>query len=329
MSSYDNSKEEILIKAITCIKYGPPEVLQLKEVEKPIPKNNEVLVKIHATAVTASDCVIRGFNMPGNPSFPKKQIMELMMRIFLGFSKPRNPIIGLVFSGVVESVGNDVEIFNKGDQVYGFTGNSRGTYAEYKCVCAKEIEQGELVLKPKNISHKEAAAIVYGGALAMHFMQDGDIQDGKKVLIYGASGAIGTTAVQLAKQLGAEVTAVCSSTNRELVKSLGADKVIDYTKEDSLNQLELYDFILDAVGKNKSSKLKSQCETALSNSGKYVSVDDGFLKIHPQYLIKLNELIEAGHVKAVIDRNYPLEEIVEAHKYVDQGHKKGNVVITV
>ncbi|NDI35028.1 zinc-binding dehydrogenase [Chengkuizengella sediminis] len=317
------------MKAIICQKYGPPEVLQLNEVEKPIPKNNEVLIKIHSTAVTASDCVIRGFKMPGNPSFPKKQIMELMMRLFIGFSKPRNPIIGLVFSGVVESVGKDIKGYKKGDQVYGFTGISRGTYAEYKCVSAKEAAQGELVIKPNNISHKEAAAVVYGGALAMHFMKDMDIQSGQKVLIYGASGAIGTTAVQLAKHFGAEVTAICSSSNIELVKSLGADKVIDYTKEDSINQLELYDSILDAVGKNKSSKLKIQCKKALSQNGKYVSVDDRLLKIHPHYLVKLNELIEAGHVNAVIDRNYPLEEIVEAHKYVDKGHKKGNVVITV
>ncbi|NBI30220.1 NAD(P)-dependent alcohol dehydrogenase [Chengkuizengella marina] len=317
------------MKGIICTKYGPPEVLQLNEVEKPIPKNNEVLIKIHETAVTASDCVIRGFKMPGNPSFPKKQVMELMMRLFIGFSKPRNPIIGLVFSGVVESVGKDIKQFKEGDQVYGFTGNSRGAYAEYKCVSAKEAAQGELVIKPNNISHKEAAAVVYGGALAMHFMKDMDIQrSGQKVLIYGASGAIGTTAVQLAKYFGAEVTAICSSSNFELVRSLGADKVIDYTKEDSINQLELYDFILDAVGKSKSSTLKIQCKKALRN-GKYVSVDDKLLKIQSHYLPKLNELIEAGHVKAVIDRNYSLAEIVEAHKYVDTGHKKGNVVITV
>ncbi|MFS1511568.1 NAD(P)-dependent alcohol dehydrogenase [Chengkuizengella sp. SCS-71B] len=317
------------MKAIICTKYGPPEVLQHNEVEKPIPKDNEVLVKIHATAVTASDCVIRGFKMPGNPSFPKKQIMELMMRLFLGISKPRNPIIGLVFSGVVESAGKDINQFKKGNRVYGFTGISRGTYAEFKCVSAKEVAQGELAIIPDNISHNEAAAVVYGGVLAIHFMKDGDIQSGKKVLIYGASGAIGTVALQLSKHLGAEVTAICSSSNIALVKSLGADKVIDYTKDDSINQLECYDFILDAVGENKSSKLKIQCKKAIGENGKYVSVDDGFLKIQPHYLVKLNELIEAGHVKAVIDRDYPLEEIVEAHKYVDKGHKKGNVVITV
>ncbi|MEI5908879.1 NAD(P)-dependent alcohol dehydrogenase [Bacillus spongiae] len=317
------------MKAVICTKYGPPEVLQLNEVEKPVPKDNEVLVKIHATAVTASDCVIRGFKMPGNPSFPKKQIMQLMMRLFIGISKPRNPIIGLVFSGAVEAVGKDIKQYKKGDEVYGFTGNSRGAYAEYKCVSAKEIAQGELVHKPSNISYEEATAVVYGGVLAIHFMKGSKIQSGQKVLIYGASGAIGTIAIQLAKHKGAKVTAICSSSNEELVQSLGADKVIDYTKADSVNHLEIYDFILDAVGENKSSELKKQSKKALSQTGKYVSVDDSLLKIHPEYLIKLNDLIGAGHVKAIIDRNYPLEEIVEAHEYVDKGHKKGNVVISI
>ncbi|MTI30225.1 NAD(P)-dependent alcohol dehydrogenase [Cytophagales bacterium RKSG123] len=317
------------MKAIKCTKYGPPEVLQLSEVEKPIPKNNEVLIKIHATAVTASDCVIRGFEMPGNPSFPKKQIMGLMMRLFLGFSKPRNPIIGLVLSGEIESVGKDIKQFKKGDQVYGFTGSTFGTYAEYKCMSNKEIKNGSLVIKPDYISHEEAAAIVYGGVLAMYFMKQGNIQSGKKVLIYGASGAIGTTAVQLARYHGADVTGVCSSSNGELVKSLGASKVIDYTKADAIDELELYDFILDAVGEKKSSKVKTQCKKVLNSQGKYVSVDDNFHKLGPDDLLQLKKLIEAGHIKTVIDRQYPLEQIVEAHKYVDKGHKIGNVVIAV
>ena len=317
------------MKAIVCTKYGPPDVLQLKEVEKPTPKNNEVLIKIRATAVTASDCIIRGFKMPGRLGFPKKQIMELMMRIYIGFTKPRNPIIGLVLSGDIESVGKDVKQFKKSDQVYGFTGFSFGAYAEYKCMSEKESTRGCLATKPSNMSYEEAAAISYGGILATHFMKSGNIQSGQKVLIYGASGAIGTTAVQLAKCYGAEVTGVCSSTNLELVKSLGAEKVIDYTKEDSKDRLETYDFVFDAVGENKSSELKVQCRKSLCHNGKYVSVDDGTLKLRSDYLVQLKEFVEAGNLKAVIDSRYPLEQIVEAHRYVNKGHKKGNVVITV
>ena len=317
------------MKAIVCTKYGPPEVLQLKEVAKPIPKNNEVLIKIHATAVTASDCIIRGFKMPGRQGFPKKQIMELMMRLYVGFTKPRNPILGLVLSGDIESVGKDIKQFKKGDQVYGFTGYSFGTYAGYKCMSEKESKRGCLAIKPNNMSHEEAASVTYGAILAAYFLRNVKIQSGQKVLIYGASGAIGTIAVQIAKYFGAEVAGICSTSNIELVKSLGAHKVIDYTKEDSIKKLELYDFIIDAVGENKSSKLKIQCKKALSQSGIYISVDDSILQLRSEYLVLLKELIEAGHVKAVIDSSYPLEQIVEAHRYVDKGHKKGSVVITV
>jgi len=317
------------MKAIICTRYGPPGVLQLAEVEKPIPKNNQVLIKIKATAATASDCIIRAFKMPGNLRFPQKQIMKLMMRVVVGFTKPRNPIIGLVLSGEIESVGKDIKQFKKGDQVYGFTGFSFGAYAEYTCMSEKESTRGCLAIKPSNMSYEEAAAISYGGILATHFMKSGNIQSGQKVLIYGASGATGTTAVQLAKCYGAQVTGVCSSRNFELVKSLGADRVIDYTKKDSINRLETYDFVLDAVGENKSSELKVQCRKVLNHNGKYVSVDDGNVKLHSEYLVQLKEFIEAGHIKAVIDRCYPLEQIVEAHRYVDKGHKKGNVVITV
>ena len=307
------------MKAIVCTKYGPPEVLQLREVEKPTPRKNEVCIKIFATAVTASDCIVRGFKMPiWHP-------IGLMMGLMLGFTKPRNPIIGMVLAGDIESVGKDVKRFKKGDQVYGMTGLGFGTYAEYKCMSEKEC----LVIKPSYISYEEAAAVAYGGNLAGHFLKKGNIQNRQKVLIYGASGAIGTTAVQLAKYFGANVTGVCSTTNLELVKSLGADTVIDYTKEDLMSKGELYDFILDAVGKNKSSKLKLQCKKVLTKNGKYISVDDGNPKSLTEYLVLLNELIEAGHFKAVIDKCYPLEKIVEAHRYVDKGHKKGNVVITV
>jgi len=312
------------MKAIVCTKYGPPEVLQLKEVEKPVPKNNEVLIKIYATAVTASDCIVRGFELPiWHP-------IGLMMGLVIGFKKPRNPILGMVLTGEVESVGKDVKSFKNGDQVFGWTVKSSiqirfGTYAEYKCL----PENSVIALKPFNESYEEAAAVPFGGLMALHYLKKGDIQDGQKVLIYGASGAIGTSAVQLAKYYGAEVTGVCSTTNLELVSSLGADKVIDYMKEDINSRGEVFDFVLDAVGKSKSSNLKLQCKNALTPNGKYVSVDDGSPKATVEDLILLKELVEAGQLKAVIDRRYPLEQMVEAHGYVEKGHKKGNVVITV
>jgi len=317
------------MKAVICTKYGNPDVLKVCEVQKPIPKADEVLVKIHATAVTASDCVIRGLNVPGGHQFPIKQLMRFGMRLFIGFTKPRNPILGLVFSGVVEAAGKNIETFKEGDEVFGFTGMSRGTYAEYKCVSAKEIKAGEMALKPSNASHQEAAAIVYGGGLAIHFMKNANIKKGQKILIYGASGAIGSIALQLGKHYEAEVTAVCSTKNFELVASLGSDKMIDYTKKDAVNKLQQYDFILDAVGKNKTSNLKEACKESLTQNGKYVSVDDEFLKIQSHYLPKLQGLFETKNIKAVIDKTYPLEEIVEAHEYVEDGHKKGNVLIKI
>ena len=307
------------MKAIVCTKYGPPEVLQLKEVEKPVPRKNEVCIKIFATAVTASDCIVRGFKLP------RWSPLGLMMGLALGFRKPRQPILGMVLAGEIESIGKDVKRFKKGDQVYGMTGLGFATYAEYKCMSEKKC----LVKKPSNVSFEEAAAVTYGGIIAGHFIKKGNIQSRQKVLIYGASGANGTTAVQLAKHYGAEVTGVCSTTNLELVKSLGADTVIDYTKEDLISRGERYDLIFDAVGRKKSSKLKSQCKKVLTKNGKYMSVDRGSPKSLTEYLDLLNELMEAGHFKAVIDRSYPLEQIVEAHRYVDEGHKKGNVVITV
>ena len=317
------------MKAVICTRYGPPEVLQLKEVEKPVPKDNEVLIKIHASAVTASDCIIRSFSMPGDPKFPMKQIMGLMMRFYVGFTKPKKSILGLVLSGEIESTGKDIRLFQKGDQIYGFTGYSFGAYAEYTCLTEKESTLGCLAIKPKNMSHEESASVIYGGLLAIFFMKEMSIGEGKKVLIYGASGAIGTVAVQYARSLGAEVTGVCSSSNAELVKSLGAEKIIDYTLADSTDRLEEYDYILDAVGKNKKSTLKTEARKALGPNGKYVSVDDGILKLRSEYLLQLKELCEAGKIKAVIDSSYPLEQIVEAHSYVDQKHKKGNVVLTI
>lgn len=302
------------MKAIVCTKYGPPEVLQLKEVEKPTPKNNQVLIKVFATAVTASDCIVRGFKVP--------IIFWIPMALAVGFPRPRQPILGMVLAGEVESVGTDVKSFKKGDRVFGFDRFVFGTYAEYKCF----PEEGMLAIKPTNVNYEQAAAVPYGGLLALHYLKKGNIQSGQNVLIYGASGAVGTCAVQLAKYFGAKVTGVCSTTNLELVKSLGADTVIDYTKEDFTNRGELYDFVFNAVGKRKA---KLQCKKALAPNGKHITVDDGSPKLHIQDLLLLKELVEAGKIKPVIDRLYPLEQMAEAHRYVDKGHKKGNVVITV
>ena len=305
------------MKAIVCTKYGPPEVLQFQEVEKPTPRNNEVGIKIFATAVTASDCIIRGFKVSRRRWIPG--------RLLLGLTKPRKSILGLVLAGEIVTVGKDVKRFQRGDRVYAFTGFRFGAYAEYTCL----PEDSVIALMPSNLSYEEAAAIPFGGLLALHFLRKGEIQSGQKVLIYGASGAIGTAAVQLARHFGANVTGVCSASNLELVKSLGAEQVINYTNESVTNRGELYDFVFDAVGKRKSSPLKVQCQTALTPNGKYISVDDGSPKLQSEDLLFLKELVEAGKIKPVIDRSYPLEQIVEAHRYVETGHKKGNVVITV
>ncbi len=303
------------MKAVVCTKYGSPEVLQLTEVEKPTPKKHEVCIKILATAVTASDCIIRGFNVPLR--------LWLPMGLALGFRKPRQPILGIVFAGEIESVGQDVRSFQKGDPVFGWDlFPAFGAYAEYKCMS----EKGMLVSKPANVTFEEAAAVPYGGLLALHYLKKGNIQSGQKVLIYGASGAVGTAAVQLARYFGAEVSGVCSTANLELVKSLGATSVIDYTKEDFTNSGARYDFIFNAVGKRKA---KLQCETALTPNGKHITVDDGSPKSQIEDLVLIKELVEAGEIKPVIDRCYSLAQIVEAHRYVDTGHKKGNVVITV
>jgi NADPH:quinone reductase-like Zn-dependent oxidoreductase len=309
------------MKAIVCTKYGPPEVLKMKEVEKPAPKDDEVLIKIFATAVTASDIFIRGSQIPIQFWIP--------MRIMLGLTKPRKSIIGLVLAGKIESVGKNVKRFKLGDQVYGLTGFGLGAYAEYKCMKETDSTYGCLALKPNNLSYEEATMAAYGGLLAFQYMEKGNIQRGQKVLIYGASGTSGTTAVQFAKYLGAEVTGVCSTSNLELVKSLGADSVIDYTKKDSINLIKQYDFILDAVGKIKTSELKEACKKALTLKGKYVSIDDGKLILDSNRLVLIKELVETGHIKPVVDRSYPLEQIVEAHEYVGKGHKKGGVAITI
>jgi NADPH:quinone reductase-like Zn-dependent oxidoreductase len=309
------------MKAIVCPKYGPPEVLQLKEVEKPVTKDDEVLIKIYATAVTASDIYIRGSQIPAK--------FWILMRLALGLTKPRKSIIGLVLAGEIESVGKNIKRFKPGDQVYGLTGFGLGAYAEYKCMKETDSTYGCLAIKPENIAYEEATVAAYGGLLAFQYMEKGNIRRGQEVLIYGASGTTGTTAIQFARYLGAKVTAVCSTANLEFVKSLGADKVIDYTKEDTLSPGIKFDFILDAVGKSKSSKLKDACKKALTAGGMYVSIDDGSLMLDSNRLSLIRGLVETGHIKPVVDRIYPLEQIVEAHTYVGKGHKKGGVVITV
>ncbi len=314
------------MKAIVCTKYGPPEVLQLKEVEKPTPKKNEIRIKIHATTATSSDCILRGFNIPAwHP-------VGLMMGIMMGFGKPRNPILGLVSAGEVDSMGSDAKRFKIGDPVVAYTALSPtkirlGTYAQYNCI----PEDWLVVRKPSNLTYEEAVAIPYPGELAMFFLKRGDIQSRKNVLIVGASGSIGTTAVQLARHFGAKVTGVCSTANLELVKSLGAENVIDYTKEDYSKRSERYDLILDAVPQQVADRksLKSQAENALTPDGKYISIDDGIAKTSYEDLVLIMDLAESGKFKPVIDRSYPLEQMVEAHRYVETGHKKGNVVITV
>jgi NADPH:quinone reductase-like Zn-dependent oxidoreductase len=322
------------MKAITYTNYGPPDVLQIEEVAKPSPKDNEVLIKTRATTVTSGDWRVRSLNVPVGFGF--------ISRLIFGVFKPRQPILGTELAGEIESVGKNVKKFKAGDQVFAFSGAAMGCYAEYKCM----PKNGAVSLKPANLSYGEAAAISFGGTTALDFFKRGKLQSGEKVLINGASGGVGTAAVQLAKHFGAEVTGVCSTTNLELVKSLGANHVIDYTKEDFTDNGMSYDIIVDTAGTAPFSRIKNslkeggrlllvlgglpdmlQIPWVLMTSNKKIIAGPANERAEDlQFLAKLAEL---GKFKPVIDRQYPFEQIAEAHSYVDTGRKKGNVVINL
>lgn len=323
------------MKAVVCTKYGPPEVLQIQEVEKPVPKDNEVLVKVYATSVSAADSRVRSFNLPISIWLPA--------RLMLGLNRPRKSILGMELSGEVESIGKDVKLFKEGDQVFAASLQTFGAYAEFICL----REDGPIALKPTNITYEEAAAIPIGARTAYHYLKKmANVKPKQKVLIYGASGSVGTYAVQLAKFFGAEVTGVCSTANLDLVKTLGADKVIDYKSVNFTESFETYDIIFITIDKCPF----IACKKALNKKGFYLNVGRplpslqmiwtsltskikvGVGKNSPETSEVLNilkKIIEKGQIKPVIDLNYELAEIVEAHRYADKGHKKGNVVITV
>lgn len=309
------------MKAIECTKYGPPSVLKICEVEKPVPKDDEVCIRVFATAVTASDVFIRS----GRVSIP----LWVPFRLAMGITKPRQPILGIVFAGKIESVGKNIRRFKTDDQVYGLSGFKLGCYAEFMCMKEVDSKNGCISIKPSALSYEEATSVAYGGLLALQRVEAANIKRGNKVLIYGASGTTGTIAVQLAKYYGAEVTGICSTSNVEFVKSLGADNVIDYTRINYPNQSCKFDFILDAVGKKKKSLLKEACRSLLTDKGRYVSIDDGDLELQSDRLDTLKELCDSGEIRAIIDRVYPFEQIVAAHEYVSAGHKVGGVAITV
>lgn len=295
------------MKAVVYEKYGPPDVLQLKDLPKPIPNENEILVKVYSTSVTAGDWRMR-------------KAEPFMIRFVAGLFKPTKKILGFELAGVIEEVGKKVQSFRKGDPVFASCGFKFGAYAEYKCL----PENDSVARKPSNMTFEEAATVPIGGLTALRFLKTAGIKPGDNVIIYGASGSVGTFAIQLAKYFGATVTAVCSTSNNLLVRSLGADKIIDYTNEDFTKIKSQFDVVLDAVGKTS----KSKCKNILKQQGRYVTVSS-FQKKNPNDLLFLKDLIEAGKLKTVIDRRYTLEQVRDAHAYVEKFHKKGNVAIKV
>ena len=303
-------------------RYGPPEVLTLTSVSMPIPGPNEVRIQIIASAVTASDVFIRSAQVAPRLRIP--------FRLMMGLTKPRHPILGFVFSGVIDKTGARTSRFAAGDAVYGCTGFRLGAYAEYRCMPETDSRtRGCLSRKPRNLSHEEATAAAYGGLLALQYVDRGNIHPGDSVLIYGASGTSGTFAVQYAKSLGAHVTGMCSTANIDLVRSLGADEVLDYTRISEPPRGARYSFILDSVGGAKISRLKAACRQVLAPGGRYVSIDDGDLQLSAARLDQITTLVESGVVAPVLGATYPLEEIVDAHRFVQTGHKRGGVAISI
>lgn len=330
------------MKAIVYTEYGSPDALRLTEIAKPEPKDNQVLIRIYATSVNFGDLMARNFRAVSPRKFNMPLLLWLPARLALGFSKPRNHILGNEFAGEVEVVGKDAKRFKPGDQVFGYPGQSFGAYAEYLCMS----DDGVLAIKPANMTFEEAAVIPYGAIMALNLLGKVNIQPGQQVLINGASGGIGSAAVQIAKHFGAQVTGVCGTPRLEFVKSLGADRVIDYTKEDFTQDGETYDLIFDILGKGSFARCKNSLKpngvqlfasfkmkqlfqmlwTAMTGGKKAIcAIAPG----STEDLISVKELIEAGKIKTIIDRCYPMEQAAEAHRYVEEGHKKGSVAITM
>jgi len=309
------------MKAVICTQYGPPEVLELRDIEKPVPQDHEVLIKIQATTVHIGDTKIRSFKPGLGPV--QDFLFKPIMRFMIGFRGPRKKILGMELAGDIEAIGKNVTLFKRGDKVFAATEMSFGAYAEYTCM----PENGILAKIPAGMSYEEAAPVPNGGVTALRFLRIAKLQKDQKILIYGASGSVGTFAVQLAKTMGAQVTGVCSSTNLDLVRSLGAEKVIDYTQEDFTQSAEQYDVVFDAVGKLS----PALCKNSLKPGGVYLNVlrSEGALKLKIEELQFLQDLMVQGKIRAVIDKRFSMNQIVEAHHYVDQGHKKGHVVISV
>jgi len=303
------------MKAVICTKYGTPEVLQIQEVSKPIPNKNQILVKIVATAVNSGDVRVRSLDVKG--------FMKVIMRLVLGISKPRKPILGTVFSGVVLSIGDNVSKFKISDNVFGMTGFKFGTYAEYIAV----NQNSNVIEMPKNATYEEAVAIIFGGQTAIHFLEKAKIaqKSNPKVLIIGATGSVGTAAVQIAKHYNANITAVCSSNGHKLVSELEVKNIVLYDKEDFTNRADRFDIIFDAIGKSN----KNQCKNLLNENGVYKSVSSVYASETRQQLQLLKELFEKGEFKATIDKTFPMDKIADAHRYVDTGRKKGNVVLKI